>query len=296
MRAMLAELLRLPVSRIRVVPMEIGGGFGGKIGIYLEPLAALLSRKCGRPVQLTMDRTDVFQATGPTSGGHMKGRMAVKGGVITAAEVSLAFEAGAFPGSPVMAGAMCMLSPYDVANFRVDAYDVVVNKPKVAAYRAPGAPNAAFCVEQLIDELARASGADPLAFRMKNSAREGTRMITGVAHPRIGHEETIEAARGSDHYRSPIEGPNRGRGVASGFWFNAGMQSSVVASVNPDGTVNLIEGSTDIGGTRAALAMQLAETLGIPYDAVRPTVVDTDSVGHNDVTGGSRTAYASGQA
>ena len=295
-RAMLAELLRLPVSRIRVVPMEIGGGFGGKIGIYLEPLAALLSRKCGRPVQLTMDRTDVFQATGPTSGGHMKGRMAVKDGVITAAEVSLAFEAGAFPGSPVMAGAMCMLSPYDVANFRVDAYDVVVNKPKVAAYRAPGAPNAAFCVEQLIDELARASGADPLAFRMKNSAREGTRMVTGVAHPRIGHEETIEAARGSDHYRSPIEGPNRGRGVASGFWFNAGMQSSVVASVNPDGTVNLIEGSTDIGGTRAALAMQLAETLGIPYDAVRPTVVDTDSVGHNDVTGGSRTAYASGQA
>ena len=295
-RAMLAELLRLPVSRIRVIPMEIGGGFGGKIGIYLEPLAALLSRRCGRPVQLTMDRTDVFQATGPTSGGHMKGRMAVKDGVITAAEVSLAFEAGAFPGSPVMAGAMCMLSPYDVANFRVDAYDVVVNKPKVAAYRAPGAPNAAFCVEQLIDELARESGADPLAFRMRNSAREGTRMITGVAHPRIGHEETIEAARGSDHYRSPIEGPNRGRGVASGFWFNAGMQSSVVASVNPDGTVNLIEGSTDIGGTRAALAMQLAETLGIPYDAVRPTVVDTDSVGHNDVTGGSRTAYASGQA
>ena len=295
-RGMLAELLRLPVSRIRVIPMEIGGGFGGKIGIYLEPLAALLSRQCGRPVQLTMDRTDVFQATGPTSGGHMKGRLAVKDGVITAAEVSLAFEAGAFPGSPVMAGAMCMLSPYDVANFRVDAYDVVVNKPKVAAYRAPGAPNAAFCVEQLIDELARESGADPLAFRMKNSAREGTRMITGVAHPRIGHEETIEAARDSDHYQSPIEGPNRGRGVASGFWFNAGMQSSVVASVNPDGTVNLIEGSTDIGGTRAALAMQLAETLGIPYDAVRPTVVDTDSVGHNDVTGGSRTAYASGQA
>ena len=295
-RGMLAELLRLPVSRIRVIPMEIGGGFGGKIGIYLEPLAALLSRQCGRPVQLTMDRTDVFQATGPTSGGHMKGRLAVKDGVITAAEVSLAFEAGAFPGSPVMAGAMCMLSPYDVANFRVDAYDVVVNKPKVAAYRAPGAPNAAFCVEQLIDELARESGADPLAFRMRNSAREGTRMITGVAHPRIGHEETIEAARDSDHYQSPIEGPNRGRGVASGFWFNAGMQSSVIASVNPDGTVNLIEGSTDIGGTRAALAMQLAETLGIPYDAVRPTVADTDSVGHNDVTGGSRTAYASGQA
>ena len=295
-RSALAELLQLPVSRIRVIPMEIGGGFGGKIGVYLEPIAALLSRKCGRPVQLTMDRTDVFQATGPTSGGHMKGKLAVKDGRITAAEVSLAFEAGAFPGSPVMAGAMCMLSPYEVENFKVDAYDVVVNKPKVAAYRAPGAPNASFCVEQLIDELARETGADPLQFRLNNSAREGTRMITGVAHPRIGHEETVQAAQSSDHYTSPIEGPNRGRGVASGFWFNAGMQSSVIASVNPDGTVNLIEGSTDIGGTRASLAMQLAETLGIEYDSIRPTVVDTDSVGHNDVTGGSRTAYASGQA
>ncbi len=295
-RASLAELLQLPVSRIRVIPMEIGGGFGGKIGVYLEPIAAILSRKCGRPVQLTMDRIDVFQATGPTSGGHMKGKLAVKDGKITAAEVSLAFEAGAFPGSPVMAGAMCMLSPYEVENFKVDAYDVVVNKPKVSAYRAPGAPNASFCVEQLIDEAARETGADPLQFRLENSAREGVRMITGVAHPRIGHEETVQAIQSSDHYQSPIEGPNRGRGVASGFWFNAGMQSSVVASVNPDGTVNLIEGSTDIGGTRASLAMQLAETLGIPYDSVRPTVVDTDSVGHNDVTGGSRTAYASGQA
>ena len=295
-RSALSELLQLPVSRVRVIPMEIGGGFGGKIGLYLEPVAALLSRKSGRPVQLTMDRTDVFQATGPTSGGHMMGKLAVKDGKITAAEISLAFEAGAFPGSPVMAGAMCMLSPYEVENFKVDAYDVVVNKPKVAAYRAPGAPNAAFCVEQLVDEVAREVNSDPLAFRLSNSAREGTRMITGVAHPRVGHEETVQAAQSSEHYQSPIEGPNRGRGVASGFWFNAGMQSSVIASINPDGTVNLIEGSTDIGGTRASLAMQLAETLGIEYDSIRPTVADTDAVGHNDVTGGSRTTYASGQA
>ena len=295
-RSALSDLLQLPVSKIRVIPMEIGGGFGGKIGVYLEPVAALLSRKCRRPVQLTMDRTDVFQASGPTSGGHMKGRMAAKDGKITAAEISLAFEAGAFPGSPVMAGAMCMLSPYDIENFKIDAYDVVVNKPKTAAYRAPGAPNAAFAAEQLVDELALELKTDPLAFRHQNSAREGTRMVTGVAHPPIGHEQTIDAAVASDHYKSPIEGPNRGRGVASGFWFNAGMQSSVIASVNGDGSINLIEGSTDIGGTRAALAMQLAETLGIGYDDIKPVVADTDSIGHNDITGGSRTAYASGQA
>ena len=195
-----------------------------------------------------MSRTEVFEASGPTSATTIRAKIgATNSGEITAAELWMAYEAGAFPGAPVGAGASTALAPYDIEHLCVDGFDVVVNKPKVAAYRAPGAPNASFCVEQLVDELARESGVDPLQFRLSNSAREGSRMITGVAHPRIGHEETVQAVQASDHYQSPIEGPNRGRGVASGFWFNAGMQSSVIASVNPDGTVNLIEGSTDIG-------------------------------------------------
>jgi CO/xanthine dehydrogenase Mo-binding subunit len=113
---------------------------------------------------------------------------------------------------------------------------------------------------------------------------------------RIGHEECLEAALGSPHYNSPIEGPNRGRGVASGFWFNVGLRSSVNVTVEPDGTVSLIEGNTDIGGTRASLAMQLAETLGVAYEDVKPTVVDTDTVGYNDVTAGSRVTFSSGMA
>ncbi|MGI8926826.1 MAG: xanthine dehydrogenase family protein molybdopterin-binding subunit [Tepidiformaceae bacterium] len=295
-RAQVAEVLRMPVSKIKVVPMEIGGGFGGKIPIYLDPVAALLSKKSGRPVKVLMSRTDVFEATGPTSGSAINIKVAEKGGKLTAVEASLAYEAGAYPGSAVGAGCMTMLSPYDIENFVIDGYDVTLNKPKTAAYRAPGAPAAAFAIETCIDELAGATGADPLEFRQRNTSREGTRMVNGVAFPRIGHEECLAAAISSPHYRSPIEGPNRGRGVASGFWFNAGLQSSVAVSVNSDGTVNLIEGSTDIGGTRASLAMQLAETLGIPYDDVRPSVVDTDSVGHNDVTGGSRVTFASGMA
>ncbi|GAB4325846.1 MAG: xanthine dehydrogenase family protein molybdopterin-binding subunit [Dehalococcoidia bacterium] len=296
-RAQVAEVLRLPTSKVRVIPLEIGGGFGGKIPIYLDPVAAILSRKSGHPVQITMDRAEVFQATGPTSGTNIRVKMgATRDGRIVACEASLAYEAGAFPGSSVMAGAMCMLAPYNIENFRIDTYDVVVNKPKTAAYRAPGAPAAAFAVEQIVDELAEKLGVDPLAFRRQNSSHEGTRMVTGVPFSRIGHEEVLDAAMATDHYNSPIEGPNRGRGVASGFWFNGGMQSSVVASVNPDGTVNLIEGSTDIGGTRASLAMQLAETLQIPYEDVHPAVVDTDAVGHNDVTGGSRTTFATGLA
>ena len=118
----------------------------------------------------------------------------------------------------------------------------------------------------------------------------------GMPHRAPGHEETLQAAKASAHYNSPLEGPNRGRGTASGFWFNVGLRASVSVSVFPDGTVSLIEGSTDIGGTRASLAMQLAETLGIAYEDVKPEVVDTDSVGYNDVTAGSRVTFGTGMA
>lgn len=295
-RSLTAEVLHQPVSNVRVIPMEIGGGFGGKLPIYLDPVAALLSKKSGKPVKITMSRTDVFEATGPTSGTYIKIKMAGKDGRLTAVEATLAYEAGAYPGSSVGAGSMTMLSPYDVDNFEINAYDVVVNKPKTAAYRAPGAPAAAFATESAVDELAHKLKVDPLQFRMNSASHQDTRMVNGIAFPRIGNQECLQAAIDSPHYNAPIEGPNRGRGVASGYWFNGGMQSSVVAAVNPDGTVNLIEGSTDIGGTRASLAMQLAETLGIGYEAVRPSVADTDSIGHNDVTGGSRVTFATGMA
>lgn len=295
-RAQVAEILRHPISSIRVIPMEIGGGFGGKLPIYLDPVAALLSKKSGRPVKVLMNRTDVFEGSGPTSGTWVKVKLGLKDGKISGVKAELAYEAGAYPGSPVGAGSMTMLAPYVIDNFQIDGYDVVLNKPKVAAYRAPGSPAAAFAFEQALDEAARAIGADPLQFRLDNSAREGSRMVTGAPLAKVGNEECVQAILDSPHYKSPIEGPYRGRGVASGYWFNGGMQSSVVAAVNPDGTVNLIEGSTDIGGTRASLAMQLAETLGIRYEDIHATVVDTDSVGHNDVTGGSRTTFASGMA
>jgi CO/xanthine dehydrogenase Mo-binding subunit len=108
--------------------------------------------------------------------------------------------------------------------------------------------------------------------------------------------ETVEAILRSDHYRTPLQGKHRGRGIASGFWFNAGLKSSVSATVNFDGTVSLVEGSTDIGGTRTSIAMQLAETLGIAAEEVIPTVADTDSVGYTDVTGGSRVTFSTGIA
>ena len=295
-RDALAGILGLPVSQIRVTPMEIGGGFGGKIPVYLEPIAALLSKKSGHAVKAVMSRADVFEATGPTSGSNMKIKIGAKNdGTITALQAYLAFEAGGYPGSPVGAGAICIFAPYDVENAQIDGYDVVVNKPKSAPYRAPGAPNAAFAGEQAMDEMAQKLGMDPIDFRLKNAAKEGTRRPDGPAFPRIGCVEVLEAMKNHPHYSAPL-GPNQGRGVAIGYWFNIGFESSVNINVNADGTVSLIEGSTDIGGTRASIAMQAAEVLGIPMEDVRPTVVDTDSIGYTAVTGGSRTTYATGWA
>jgi xanthine dehydrogenase molybdenum-binding subunit len=296
-RAQCAELLHVPLSRIKVVPMEIGGGFGGKIRVYLEPVAAILAKKAGKPVKLTMSRAEVFEGTGPTPGSYIKVKIgADKSGKLTAAQAYLAYEAGAFPGSPVGCGAMCIFACYDVPNVLIDGYDVVVNKPATSAYRAPGATNAAFAGETVIDEICEKLKIDPLDFRIANGAKEGTRRADGPVYPRVGMIETAEAAKKSAHYQAALGGPNRGRGVASGFWFNIGLKSSATASVNADGTVSLVEGSTDIGGTRTSIAMQLAEALGIRAEDVKPVVADTDMVGYTDVTGGSRVTFATGWA
>ena len=296
-REALAQVLDLPVSKIKVVPMEIGGGFGGKIPIYLEPIAALLSKKTGQAVRLLMTRAETFESTGPTSGTYMKVKMgANKAGKITAAEASLVYEAGAYPGSMVSAGTQCIFSPYDIENVRAEGYDVVVNKPKTAAYRAPAAPNAAFAGEQVVDEICEKLGIDPIEFRLINASKEGTRRVDGPVFPRIGNVETLEAARDSGQYKTSLEGPWRGRGVASGFWFNIGFQSSCSIGVNDDGTISLVEGSTDIGGTRTSIAMHAAEVLGIPAEDVHPVVGDTESVGYTFLTGGSRTTFATGWA
>ncbi len=296
-RDVTATVLGIPESRIRVTPMEIGGGFGGKIPVYLEPVAALLSKKTGKPVKIVMSRQEVFEGSGPTPGSHIKVKMGVsKEGKIVAAQASLAYEAGGYPGAMVTPGAMCVFAAYDIPNVVVDGYDVVVNKPSTAAYRAPGATNVAFATETVVDEITEKLGVDAIEFRLNNAAKEGTRRADGPKYRSIGCVEVLEAIKNHPHYNAPLEGPNRGRGVAIGFWFNVGLQSSCAINVNSDGTLALVEGSTDIGGSRTSIAMQAAEVLGLRAEDVQPTVVDTDSVGYTDVTGGSRVTFCTGIA
>ena len=292
-----AAMLGLPVSSVTVNAMEIGGGFGGKLTVYLEPVAALLSKQTGRPVKMQMSREEVFEASGPTSASHVKVKVgAKKDGTLVAAKAEIAFEAGAYPGSPIGGAMNGAFTPYDIPNVQIDGYDVVVNMSKTAAYRAPGTPAGMFGPESVINELAEQLGMDPIELRLKNAVKEGSIRSNGQRFRRIGAVEVMEAIRDHPHYRSELQGENRGRGIAIGFWGNGGNETSSSASINADGTVNLVLGSVDIGGTRAALAMQLAETLGITMDEVIPRVVDTDSVGFTANTGGSRTAFAGGWA
>ncbi len=295
-RAHCARLLDMDISKIRVTASEIGGGFGGKTVVYLEPLALGLSRKACQPVKMVMSRDEVFRASGPTSGAHMKIKVgATKDGKITAGQAELIYQAGAFQGSPVQPGAMCAFAPYDLENVKVVGWDVVTNRPKVAAYRAPGAPISEYAVECVIDELAKRLGIDPIDLRLANAAKEGTRAAYGPKFGPIGLVESLEQAKAHPHYQAPL-GPNQGRGVASGFWFNIGGETCASLIVNEDGTAALTLGTPDIGGSRASLCMMAAEELGIEYDRVRPIIADTASLGYTFLTGGSRATFSSGLA
>ena len=291
-----AKMTGARLSDIRAIPAEIGGGFGGKTIVYLEPLAYTLSRKAGAPVKMVMTREEVFRATGPTAGSSNTIKIgARRDGRIVAAEATFRFQAGAFPGSPVRAASNCAFAPYAIDNVKVVGYDVVMNRPKCNAYRAPGSPIAAFGVEAVIDELARELDLDPIDFRLQNAAKEGTRAAYGPTFRRIGFEETLQAAKTHPHYAAP-KGRRRGRGVASGFWFNVGGESSAQVNVNEDGTVAVTTGHPDIGGSRASMVNIVAEMLGIHYQNVSAQVGDTNSIGFSASTGGSRVTFSAGTA
>ncbi len=292
-RAMTAYLAGMPQSDIRAIPAEIGGGFGGKTIVYLEPLATILAKKSGRPVKMVMTREEVMRATGPTSGSKCTVKIgATKDGKIVAGHGIFYLQAGALPGSPIRGAVGCSFAPYDIPHVLSEGFDVVSNRSKVAAYRAPGAPIGAFAVECVLDELASALKMDPLDFRLKNAAKEGTKAAHGPVYPRIGYIETLEVAKNHPHYKAPLK-KFQGRGVASGYWFNAGGESSATVNITEDGNVVVTTGHPDVGGSRAAIANICAELLGIDYNRVSVIIGDTQTVGFSNLTGGSRVLFAS---
>lgn len=295
-RELCAAIMEMEQSQLRVTASEIGGGFGGKTTVFIEPVALMLAKKSGHPVKIVMRRDEVFKASGPTVSSEIDVKIGMtKDGRITAGEAHLRYQGGAFPNMTVVLGAMAAFAAYDLEAVKTFGLNVITNRPKQAAYRAPGAPMAIYAIEATVDELCRDLDLDPLDVRLKNAAKKGTKSSYGPTFDDIGLVATLEAAKNHPHYSAPL-GPNQGRGLSCGFWFNFGGNTSVSLSIDFDGSVSVTEGNPDIGGSRASIAMMAAEELGIPYDKVRAIVADTASLGHNDVTDGSRVTFAVGLA
>ncbi|MBF9032670.1 molybdopterin-dependent oxidoreductase [Rhodobacterales bacterium HKCCE2091] len=296
MRDLTAVLSGMSNGDIRVTPAEIGGGFGGKTKVYLEPVAMILSRKSGLPVKMTMTRDEVFRATGPASDSKIRVKIGAKrDGTLTAAEIELYYNSGAFPGAPFINGVLCAFAHYAIPNQRGVAYDVVSNRAMTAAYRAPGSTQSCFAVEAVLDVLSKKLGLDPIDLRLKNAIRVGDAQIGDRTMSHEGFAEILTALKSHPGYTRPL-GPNQGRGVAAGFWHNMSGHSGATCMVSSDGTVTVASSSPDIGGSRASMAMMAADTFGIPYADVRSEIHDTASVPFGDVTGGSRVTFATGKA
>lgn len=295
-RELCADFLGMEASQLRVTASEIGGGFGGKTTVFIEPVALALSRKAGKPVKLVMTRDEVFKASGPTISSLSDVKIGMtKDGRITAAHAMLRYQGGAFPCGTIEFGLMSAFAAYDLDAVQAEGFNVMTNRPRQAAYRAPGAPVAIYPVESVVDELCQQLDLDPLDVRLKNAARKGTKSSYGPTFDDIGLVATLEAAKAHPHYSAPL-GPNQGRGLSCGFWFNFGGNTCVSLNLNADGTVGIIEGNPDIGGSRASISQMAAEELGIPYDKVRTIIADTSSLGFNDITDGSRVTFAVGLA
>ncbi|MCP3970891.1 MAG: xanthine dehydrogenase family protein molybdopterin-binding subunit [Rhodobacteraceae bacterium] len=291
-----AATVGIEQSKLRVTASEIGGGFGGKTTVFVEPVALALSRKANKPVKVVMTRSEVFRASGPTASTSMDVKIGMKkDGTMTAARGVFRCQGGAFPGAPMEFTSMCAFAPYALKHVSQIGYDVMTNRPKQAAYRAPGSPMAAFAVESVVDELCNKLGLDPIEVRLKNASRMGTKASFGPTWDRIGLVETLEEAKAHPHFSAPLA-PGAGRGISCGFWFNHGGETSVTMAMSEDGSAQLMVGTPDIGGSRASMALMAAEELGIPYENVRVTVADTASLGYNEVSHGSRVTYASGLA
>ena len=298
-RAQIASFLNLPLRRIKVVPVEVGGGFGGKNVLILATLCALLAQKTGRPVKMVMTREEDLSASRVAPASVITLKIgATKEGRLTAASATVIYDDGAFPQRRPSAegGSIGGLGPYNIPNLKVDGYDVVTNKLPSVAYRAPSTPQAAFAVESQLDLIARALEMDPLELRIKNAVEEGDLMPNGVPFPRIGFRETLEKMAKYLKQQGKLEGKNRGRGVACGLWRGGVGSSAAHVNMNADGSVVLIVGSVDLTGSRTSLAQMVAEEFGIPFEEVSVVTGDTDTAPFSDITAGSRTTHQMGSA
>ena len=295
-RAALSAVLEIPVSRIRVVPMELGGGFGAKLRLVFEGFPALLAMKTGRPVKLVNTREEVFTMNGPRLPVTNYIRSGVmRDGTIVAREAYTIFDVGAYLGAGPNSGIGHGIGAYRVPNFRLRSYGVYTNKIYVGSYRASGVADMTFAVESHMDSIAHGLGMDPYEIRVKNALREGDVSVSGAVVPTNGLMEALEAIKERIDWPRQLE-DGHGLGMALCEWRSGSGPSTAAISVNDDGTVSLLTGSVDISGSDTSLAAIAAEALGIPMEKVVVAKRDTDLAPYTGQSGGSRIVYSQGTA
>ena len=295
-RNMTADTLGLPQNQVTVIPMEVGGGFGGKT-VLLEPLAGVLALRTHRPVKIVLTRMEEFLLATPAPGSVITLKTgATKDGRITAVQGKVVFDSGCYSGTPVNVALMAMGGYYRCESLDLVGYEVLTNKPGVGAYRAPGAPQATFSIDQQVDEMAVALGWDPLEFRLYNCSVEGDPQPNNTPWPAIGLKQVLEAMRSHPMWADRGKEANVGVGVAVGGWPGGIEPCAANMRVNTDGTLSLALGSVDISGTNTVMAMICAEVFDVPVDQVKIVTGNTDSAPYTGMSGGSKITYTLGPA
>jgi CO/xanthine dehydrogenase Mo-binding subunit len=291
---MTARMLGLPLSQIRVVPLEVGGAFGGKICIHGEAIAARLAQKCRRPVKLVLTRAEVLQGgSGPAAAALVDVAVgADREGRLLAIAGTYRLDAGGLPGLSPSLVMQASAALYQCPNLDLAGYDVVTNKPRTEAYRAPGGIQAAFAMEQAIDALCQRLDMDPLAFRRRNAAVTGSMMPIGTPFPAIGLTTILDHLGRHPCWTDalPAGRKPRGRGLALGYWRGTSMTSAAHVTIAGDGRPMVTMGAVDISGTRTAMAQVVAEEFGVAVADVYVQTGDSKSVGYSDAAAGSRVA------
>jgi CO/xanthine dehydrogenase Mo-binding subunit len=296
-RDQVARTLGLADHQVKVEAMPVGGGFGGKVGL-VEPTAAALCLAVGRPVRLAYTRMDEFLAADPAPQSVLRLKIGAKrDGTLTTLDGELIFDAGANPGAPVGIAAILMGSTYRWEHLLLRGTEVLSHKSGTGAYRAPGAPQAAFALESLVDEMARELGVDPFELRVKNAVREGDLLADGRKWPRIGLLECLERIEPLYRAEQAAAGTDEGVGIALGGWPGGIEPASAACRLNSDGSLQVSLGSVDMTGVNTTFAIIAAETFGLDDPSqVRVTTVDTDGAPYAGVSGGSKVTYSGGPA
>jgi xanthine dehydrogenase molybdenum-binding subunit len=297
-RNYLAEALQTSHSKIRLIGTEIGGGFGGKNTLVLEPPATLLSRKTGRPVKMIMDREEDFLSTTPRRPCVIEIKTGVKrDGTLVARHAKFWFGTGAYATAAFdfaanVAGRMS--GPYRIPHLLVQGYVVYTNQPPCAAFRAPGSPQIVFAYEQHMDEIAHTLGLDPIEFRQRNALKRGDPTTIGPTQEAADLVAMLERAAEESGWRIRPKGNNRGRGISCAFWTSGGMPGSNAVKLNEDGSVSVMTGSVDVTGTHTTLAQIVAEEMGIGVGRVQVSTGDTDAAPVAPISAGSNIARSMG--